>query len=373
MDIFQDYFHVISAFNSVLLAGLLWSGKRQNVASHVLAIWCLGLSYYLIFPLVLSAVTSAYAMYAFIWGAYFPACFGALLFLYIRTSIARRSVRLPDAIHFLPLLLCIILNLDILTYSNEDIVLLLKQGASQDIQHKLTLVIVYSQALFYLIISGFLLVKFKHQACNHLSNFNPLIFRHLLIVLVLNSVIWLLELSLRFLGNVGAMSFTSDLLFVVFILALSLFHWHNPQRFQIDAISTVSRNEEGDNEDNRGDLSASTRRLLLNEINQLMDIQRPYLNGNITLSSLADMLDMSTHHVSETLNREANKNFYQFINEHRVKHFCELLKMAPKEKRILDLAMDSGFSSKSTFNLVFKQTLGITPSQFKAQLKENGE
>ncbi len=37
-----------------------------------------------------------------------------------------------------------------------------------------------------------------------------------------------------------------------------------------------------------------------------------------------------------------------------------------KDHTILDIAFEAGFSSKSTFNRVFKMETGMSPSQFKA-------
>jgi len=82
---------------------------------------------------------------------------------------------------------------------------------------------------------------------------------------------------------------------------------------------------------------------------------------------LAETVGISTHHLSEVLNQHEGKNFYQFVNEYRINYVCEQLKM-DKNIKILDLAMSAGFSSKSTFNAVFKQFTQHTPSQYRQQL-----
>lgn len=370
MYILQEYFFVISAFNSLFLAGLLLSNKRPNSASYTLAIWCIGLAYYVITPLVLSKATSTFLIYVFIWGAYIPACFGVFMYLYMRTSITMQPLKSSDSLHFLPLLICLALNSKVITYSQEELLLLMETGSPQGVLNTLTLFVVYSQAAIYLVRSGLLLARFNRQASDNLSDFNPQIFSHLLIILVLNSLIWLLELASKLFGGVDSMALISDLFFVLFILLLSLFHWYNPRRFQIAALHDVVQKESTNNKE-QGNVPSSTRGLMLEQVNRLMENQQPFLNNGITLSDLAEMLSISAHHLSETLNKEAGKNFYQYVNEYRVKYFCELLKTAPKEKRVLDLAMASGFSSKSTFNLVFKQIKGMTPSQFKSEIHKH--
>ncbi len=98
-----------------------------------------------------------------------------------------------------------------------------------------------------------------------------------------------------------------------------------------------------------------------------MNDEQPYLNNELTLEGLATSVGLSSHHLSEILNQQANKNFYQFVNEYRVNFVCERI-LNDKNSKILDLAMSAGFSSKSTFNAVFKQFKGVTPSQYRKQL-----
>ena len=61
------------------------------------------------------------------------------------------------------------------------------------------------------------------------------------------------------------------------------------------------------------------------------------------------------------------KNFNRFINEYRVSEVCLQLEQG-SDRKLIDLAMDAGFSSKSSFNATFKKLTGQTPSQYKRQL-----
>jgi AraC-like DNA-binding protein len=63
-----------------------------------------------------------------------------------------------------------------------------------------------------------------------------------------------------------------------------------------------------------------------------------------------------------------NKTFYDLVNGYRVEEAKRLL-LDPKSKnnKILAIAFDSGFNSKTTFNTVFKKFTGFTPSDFKEQ------
>jgi len=72
--------------------------------------------------------------------------------------------------------------------------------------------------------------------------------------------------------------------------------------------------------------------------------------------------------VSELLNQTLGLHFFDFINGHRIDHARQLLLTEPS-KSILDILLESGFNSKSSFNTAFKKQMGMTPSAFRKQEK----
>ncbi len=90
-----------------------------------------------------------------------------------------------------------------------------------------------------------------------------------------------------------------------------------------------------------------------------------FLNQQLTLSDLAETIDVSTNTVSQALNENLEKNFYEYINSFRLDHFIELFNN-PKNRQftMLSLAYESGFNSKSTFNAFFKKSMGKSPSEY---------
>ena len=98
----------------------------------------------------------------------------------------------------------------------------------------------------------------------------------------------------------------------------------------------------------------------------LMDAERPWKNSELTLADLASLLGTTPHKLSEVLNTEIGETFYDFVNGYRVREVQR--RIAAGEARalkILSLAMDAGFASKSTFNQVFKKHTNQTPSDFR--------
>jgi len=102
----------------------------------------------------------------------------------------------------------------------------------------------------------------------------------------------------------------------------------------------------------------------------LMREDKPYLDQDLNLKALADKLQLSSGYLSQIINQYEKKNFFEFVNGYRVESVKEKI-INPKygHLNLLGIAYESGFKSKSTFNLVFKKITGLTPSAFKKSLK----
>ncbi|WP_454059476.1 helix-turn-helix domain-containing protein [Elizabethkingia ursingii] len=103
----------------------------------------------------------------------------------------------------------------------------------------------------------------------------------------------------------------------------------------------------------------------------LIETQKPYLEGDLNLLKLSELIGISTHQLSYLLNNGFNENFFQFVNKYRVQHAKELLISDSYNKlSVLGIAFDSGFNSKTAFNTFFKKTVGVTPSEFRKNQSE---
>ncbi len=115
-------------------------------------------------------------------------------------------------------------------------------------------------------------------------------------------------------------------------------------------------------------LSEADSKLHLQRIIEFMEKERAYLDAELSLPKLAKHLNMPSHQISQVLNLELEKSFYEFLNEYRFKEAKHrLLQPENKHLTILAIAFDSGFNNKNTFNKVFKKHEGLTPSQFIRQ------
>jgi AraC-like DNA-binding protein len=88
-----------------------------------------------------------------------------------------------------------------------------------------------------------------------------------------------------------------------------------------------------------------------------------YQRAGLTLAELADEVAATPHELSQVLSTRLGRNFYNFINEHRIEHVKTALRTS--DRPVLDLALEAGFQSKSTYNSAFRKATGTTPSEFR--------
>ncbi len=101
------------------------------------------------------------------------------------------------------------------------------------------------------------------------------------------------------------------------------------------------------------------------KLNVLMKDDALYKNEDLSLSELAKTLNAHPNHLSQVINEQEGKNFYNYINSIRIKEFIKLASLPENKKyTMISLAYDVGFSTKSTFNKHFKTYTGKTPTAF---------
>lgn len=167
--------------------------------------------------------------------------------------------------------------------------------------------------------------------------------------------------------------------FLFFVLLFSFFALRQtaiyPQHVAPDETATPSTEQGTEDPDNgsgtasryeRSGLRPEQAEEHLNALLKYMREEKPYLDGDVTIHDLARHLGLARHHLTQVLNENLGKNFYQFINEYRVEEACELIRNDhEKELTLLAVAFRSGFNTKSAFNSIFKRFTGLSPSEYR--------
>jgi AraC-like DNA-binding protein len=113
-------------------------------------------------------------------------------------------------------------------------------------------------------------------------------------------------------------------------------------------------------------LTSSQSETILHTLQKVMAQQKPYLDSDLNLPKLAEILEISSHHLSQVINERLEVNFFDFVNRHRVEEAKkQLAKVQRRRPNILTIALDAGFNSKSAFYTAFKRHTEMTPSQFR--------
>jgi len=108
---------------------------------------------------------------------------------------------------------------------------------------------------------------------------------------------------------------------------------------------------------------------LVEELQQLMKDDKPYLDSQLTLPQLADKLGVSVNYISQIINEQLNLNFFEFVNGYRVEEAKSIFNDTLRGKdSVLTIALESGFKSKSSFYAAFKKQTGLTPGAYRKQV-----
>ena len=99
-----------------------------------------------------------------------------------------------------------------------------------------------------------------------------------------------------------------------------------------------------------------------------MEEEHLYRDATLDMEMLSGRLELSKGYVSQIINQKEGKNFFEFINHYRVNDVKSKIGNTKfKHLSLLGIALEAGFSSKSTFNAAFKKITGLTPSAFQKQ------
>lgn len=101
------------------------------------------------------------------------------------------------------------------------------------------------------------------------------------------------------------------------------------------------------------------------QIDELMGVQKIYLEPELTLTELARKMGTNASLLSKVINASYQQNFNDYVNSFRVQEVISRMSDPQYSNlNILGIAYDAGFNSKSTFNRAFKKVTGTIPRDF---------
>jgi AraC-like DNA-binding protein len=134
------------------------------------------------------------------------------------------------------------------------------------------------------------------------------------------------------------------------------------QTIELDSESYFSKEESQIETDNSTDDKLVN---LYKSIIKLMEEEKSFQYPDFSIRVLAEKLNSNTSYISAALNKIGNKKFNHLVNEYRIAHVKTAMKDNLHYKFTLEhIYSDAGFSSQSTFNRIFKEQTGVTPSEY---------
>ena len=103
------------------------------------------------------------------------------------------------------------------------------------------------------------------------------------------------------------------------------------------------------------------------QLEDLMLNKQVYQDSELSLSILAEMLELKSHQLSELINTQLNMSFSTYLRNQRVKAAEVMLKAEP-DVSILAIGLSVGFSSQSAFYSAFKELHGMAPGQYRQNI-----
>lgn len=110
-----------------------------------------------------------------------------------------------------------------------------------------------------------------------------------------------------------------------------------------------------------GDIESIRKKLSSAELDGTLFDER------VDISFLAKRLGIKPFKLSAYLNQEKGKSFPDWLNGFRIQRVCALMAQEPGRK-ILEIAFQCGYSSKTTFNTHFLRVMGMSPSIYRKKV-----
>ena len=108
------------------------------------------------------------------------------------------------------------------------------------------------------------------------------------------------------------------------------------------------------------------RSRLLEEFQELLDYIDKHYAEDLTLDHAASMLHFSPSHFSKTFKKLMGMNYVTYVNMVRIEQAIQML--TTNQYRMIDIALECGFTNIRSFNRVFQEITGYTPTDFSTQV-----
>ncbi|MBN2010143.1 helix-turn-helix transcriptional regulator [candidate division KSB1 bacterium] len=355
---------IVLLFQFLTLVPFLLFQKGQNKANKFLALFLLAkvfcISNFLAFRM--KETFLVYFPHLFYFGGSFTILWGPLLYFYTK-SLSYKDFRLQkrDVVHFLPFAIHFIFYTFLFHLHNADAkrAIISQGGLLNPELNSIISGLINVIILCYTIASFRALWRYRYQLKTEFSNLDSIKLSWMTFVLSGFTVKWLFDV-----WYLTEYYVTKTLPIVPLAISrIILFLFINIMIFKGLRQPSIFSGVESDYREKKLSLSKDKTEKYARELKSYMEVHKPYLDPEITLVQLASQVGIPHRSLSEVIHQSFGQNFYDFINEHRIKESKRLL--SNRSVTVLEILYEVGYNSKSSFNTAFKKYVGMTPSQYK--------
>jgi AraC-like DNA-binding protein len=373
---------IVGALQGVILTAVLAAQRANQTANRLLAALMATMAIYLAAgPYYTAGLVRVYPHF-FAVSYQTPWVFGPLVYLYARAASDRSWRFTPRAlVHFVPVTITTIATLPFYMMSGPAKIATWERWTVGGVTGVLAYLdpFKYVLGIAYSLATVLYLVRHRRDVEHDYSNIERVNLRWLFWITAATGGIWILVTGLK-IADVstairdGHVAITMALL----IYSIGIMGLRQPEIFRsqtaefrvqqrpaelappaVEPETSVQRYERS----GLGEVEAvQIREALL----RMMEMEQPWKESELTLTDLAGRLNTTPHKLSAVLNSQLRQTFYDFVNGYRVREVQRRIKAGDtRSLKMLSLAMDAGFASKSTFNEAFKKHTNQTPSAFR--------
>lgn len=360
-----NYVSIGALIASVIFSFLIIFSKKNNSGHKLFSLFLLSIGVILMFFVLLDFERSDLALYFLPLLMVAVLSLGPLLWIYMKSVIGEGSTRLVRHL-ILPVSYFIVISalLGLQTYFEE--------GAVAEIISTLLLyLVVVGLSVFFLvqnvyyIIKSFVLYRSHLLMVSNTYSYTEKVNLSWLRVLIYGYMFFIVGLVLAHIVEDSWSSY----FFYFTILIYVIFAGYNALIQQpIERFEEANRNEEQRLEAGsvtKIDISSDFFNNLKQRLVSKMVDEKLFLDSGLNIHQLAEDLNTNSKYISTLINQEFGINFVSFINEYRIEEAKNMLLDVDKSHLTIEgICYDSGFKSKSVFNVVFKKMTGLTPTGF---------
>ena len=376
---------VVGALQGTFLTVVLVAKRKNRTANRLLAALMAAFTIFLASGVYYSAGIVRWFPHFFGVSYQMPWLFGPLVYLYA-VAASDRSWRFQrrTLIHFVPFAINTLATSPYYFMSGAEKLAMLDRWIAGQIPLQLVILdpFKYVSGIAYSVATVLYLRRHRRQIEHSYSNTERVNLAWLLFLSTATFGIWLLATGLK-ISDVATPVRDEhiSLAMAVLVYAIGYMGLRQPEVFRYEtaeypvprALAALQppapppdEPEPSTSRYERSGLSDVEARRLKASLLAIMDAERPWQDSELTLADLAERMGSTPHKLSEVLNSEVGQTFYDFVNGYRVREVQRRIKAGDaRALKMLALAMDAGFASKSTFNQAFKKHTSQTPSDFR--------